>query len=66
MRKYLSYLFEKQYIMSIFKNKNEGVLTRTHLAIKTLKKLFDMVKGTKSSPISKRNGVKNEYLLVIK
>jgi CDP-glycerol glycerophosphotransferase (TagB/SpsB family) len=48
-------------MISIFKKKNEGAPTRTHLEIKNLKKLFDMVKGTKSNPVSKRDGVKNEF-----
>ena len=50
-------------MISIFKKKNEGVPKRTHLEIKNLKKLFDMVKGTKSNPVSKRDGVKNEFTL---
>jgi hypothetical protein len=50
-------------MISIFKKKNEGVLKRTHLVNKNLKKLFDMVKNTKSNPVSKRNGVKNVFII---
>jgi hypothetical protein len=56
-------------MISIFKKKKEGVPIRTHLENKNLKKFFDMVKGTKSNPASKRSGVKNDlpsyYQLVI-
>lgn len=48
-------------MISIFKKKSEGVFPQTHLANKNVKKLFDMVKSTKSNPVSKRNGVKNVF-----
>jgi hypothetical protein len=53
--------------MYICKRKRGGTYQNTH-PINKLKKFFDMVKDTKSSPISKRNGAKKisftEYQLI--
>ena len=47
--------------LSIRKN---GVTGKCHPALLTKKTYFEMVKITKSNPISKRDGVKNELCLL--
>jgi hypothetical protein len=48
--------------MYIF-NKNSETTHTANLAIKKLKKLFDMTKSTTNNPVLKRNGVKNSYTI---
>jgi hypothetical protein len=48
-------------MISIFKKKNEGVAQLTSHS--KLKKLFDMVKSTKSNPVFKQDGVKKVFFI---
>jgi len=47
--------------MCIF-NKNSETTYTANLAIKKLKKFFDMTKSTTNNPVLKRNGVKNSFI----
>lgn len=61
--KYLNYIFVNQIInMYIYKRKRGDTSHSNHLA-NNQKKLFDMVKDTKSNPVSKRNGVKKVFFI---
>ena len=44
-------------------NKNSETTNKANLAIKKLKKFFDMTKSTTNNPVLKRNGVKNSCII---
>jgi hypothetical protein len=50
--------------MCIF-NKENGMIRNDNIPLNKHKKFFDMSKITKINPVSKRDGDKNSYMLII-
>jgi len=51
--------------MCIF-NEENGMIRNDNIPFKKPKKFFDMSKITRINPVLKRNGGKNNYILIIK
>jgi hypothetical protein len=50
--------------MCIF-NKENGIIRKENIPFNKPKKFFDMSKITRINPVLKRNGGKNNYILII-
>ena len=62
----ICYLFYcKSYIYVYIFSKENGMLSNDNIPFNKPKKFFDMSKITRSNPILKRNGGKNNYILII-
>jgi hypothetical protein len=59
----LNHIFDSQMNNTYIRIKKQGGTRKSNHPNYKLKKFFDMVKNTKSNPISKRNGVKKVFFI---